>query len=287
MNQQTAAYNKALNLNNYSNPFGSQTSSISGYDPQSGAPIYQTNTTANPLLSGNLNQLLGQIWNSQYNTSQNISGINDLNSQLGGINSQIAGLGNSISPEQAQLAQQQGQNAAYAAQSQYLDPQFNQRQESLNAQLAAQGLAPGSQAYNNAMTNFNNERQQAYSNAQNQSILTGSQLGTQNLQNQLAGLSAKSGLLNQQAQNLGQMGSFIGQNAQLSQLPYQQLQSIAGLIPGYTGPSGSAANSVDFAGLANNAYQGQLGAYNAKQQANNQTMSTLGTVAGIGAALFL
>lgn len=279
-NQQTAAYNKALNLGNYSNPFGAQTSTISGYDPSTGAPIYQTNTTADPQLQGAMNGLFGQLGYSGPMLNNALSSYGTLGAGYGALNGQLQGLSSSLSPEAAQQAQQRGQDAAYASQTQYLDPQFSQQQESLGAQLANQGLTPGSQAYNNAMLNFNNTKQRAYSDAANQSILTGSQIGTQNWQNQLSGIGTQAGLFGQIGSNYGQIGSLTGQQLSASQLPYQNLQTIASMIPGYSGPATSGAQPADIAGYLNNQYQGQLAGYNARQASNNQTMGTLGTLGG-------
>lgn len=266
-NENTAAYNKALNLNNYSNPFGSQQSTQVGTDPSTGAPIYQTNISASAPLQGLISSAMGAAGNSNAQTQNSIFG-------LGGINSQLAGLGAQINPQAAQQANQQGQQAAYAAQTQYLNPQFAQGQSSLESQLANQGLVPGSQAYDNAMTNFNNSKQQAYSNAANQSILTGSQIGSQMLQNNLAAVGEQGNLLNQQ-------GTNYGQQASLAQLPYSQLQSLAGLVPGNTGTAQSAANPANIAQAFQNQYQGQLNAYNASTGASNSTKSGL---FGLGSA---
>lgn len=294
-NQQTAAYNKALNLNNYSNPFGSQQSSVVGTDPTTGAPIYNTNISANPQLQGALSSLFGQVGNSgainnmaSNNYSNFISDFGSLNSGLSGLNNQYASLGSSLNPQAAQQAQQQGQNAAYAAQTQYLDPQFSQQGESLDAQLANQGLSPGSQAYGNAQLNYNNQKQQAYSNAQNQAILTGNQIGTQNWQNQLAGVGMQGSLLGQQAGLYGQLGSNLnsegaltGQQVGLGQLPYSNLSSLAALVPGYAGTGQSGSSPADIANLYNNQYQSQLAGYNANQSSNNSAMSGL---FGLGSA---
>jgi hypothetical protein len=291
-NTDTAAYNKALNLNNYSNLFGSQQSTQTGTDPTTGAPIYNTQTSVNPQIQGLFNQTLGaagygnainnnslaglQNLSNQYGGLNNgLSGLvgdsqgltqnlNDVKSQYNGLNQGIAGLGSqyqglnqnigqlggqyqglnqnisqlggqysglqgqlsginsSIDPNAGKLAQQQGQDAAYKAQTQYLDPQFSQQGESLGAQLANQGLTPGSQAYNNAMTNFNNTKQQAYSNAQNQAIMTGSQIGAQSLNNQLNAASTKAGLV-------GQQGGMVGNQAGLFGLQGQNLGAQSGL----------------------------------------------------------
>lgn len=265
-NEQTAAYNKALNLNNYSNPFGSQQTVAVGTDA-TGAPIYQTTIGASQPLQNLLNSSMTAAGNANGTVNNSIFG-------LGGINQQLGTLGQQINPQAAQQANQQGQQAAYAAQTQYLDPQFAQGQSSLESQLANQGLTPGSQAYNNAMTNFNNAKQQAYSNAANQSVLTGSQIGSQMLQNNLAAVGEQGNLLNQQGVNYGQQAS-------LSQLPYSQLSSLAGLVPGNTGTAQSAANPANIAQAFQNQYQGELNAYNAQTGASNSTKSGL---FGLGAA---
>jgi hypothetical protein len=448
-NEQTAGYNKALNLNNFSNPFGSQQTTQVGTDPNTGAPIYNTNTqatsTVSDLLGHNLAQAgnstgvqqnalnglgglgsylsslgqqaqgisnnfggyqngalglspqyqgisnnIGNVGNNLGNVSGNIynsasgynglmgnvgsaaSGYNNLSNSTGALagqynnlNSQYANLGSQLDQGAAKNAQQQGQNAAYAAQTQYLDPQFSQQGESLGAQLANQGLTPGSQAYNNAMTNFNNTKQQAYSNAQNQAIMTGSQLGAQNLQNQISGINTQSGLLGAQGQNLGaqaglygqqagmlgnqinaygqqagmlgnQIGAYgqqagvlgnqanaygqqmnalggqaglyglagqlgqgqlgalgsgmtsagqqaglYGQQVGIGQLPYQNAQSVAGFIPGYSGTGQSSAAPADISSLYNNQYQSQLAGYNGSQASSNNMMSGL---FGLGSA---
>ncbi|HXP66487.1 MAG TPA: tail fiber domain-containing protein [Steroidobacteraceae bacterium] len=274
-NEASAAYNKALNLNNYSNPFGSQQTQQIGTDPSTGAPIYNTSVSANPQLQAMLSGAMGQAGQSGAINQNALNSYGNISAGLGGLGSQAAGLFNSLNPQAAQQAQQQGQQAAYASQTQYLDPQFAQQGESMSAQLANQGLTPGSEAYNNAQTNFNNQKQQAYSNAANQSILTGSQIGTQNYQNQLAGLSAQSGLLNQQAGLYGQQAGLAGNEVGIGQLPYSNLQSLAGLIPGYSGTATSQTSPADISGLYNNQYQSQLAGYNAGQSSSNSMMSGL------------
>lgn len=285
MNQATAAFNKSLNLNNYNNPFGSQMSRFVGED-QYGAPIYQTEISANPQLQGLLNQQLGGISQNQGNLNTLSGYLSNIGAQSQGIASQYGALANQLNQGQAADAQRQGQEAAYQAQAQYLDPQFSQQAESLSAKLAAQGLAPGSQAYNNAMLNFQNEKQRAYSNAQNQAIMTGSQLGAQNLQNQIAGLGAQGGLLQGQLGALGNDINSINARTGLNQLGYQNLGSIASLIPGYAGPGQSGSNAADITGAINNQYQGQLGQYNARQQSSNANTAALAGLAGTAAMMF-
>jgi hypothetical protein len=157
------------------------------------------------------------------------------------------------------------------------------------------------------MLNFNQQKQRAYSDASNQSILTGSQIGTQNWQNQLAGVNARAGLFGQMGQNLGAQSALVGQRASLfgqigqnlgqqaglyghlvgiGQAPYSNLQTIAQKIPGYQGPATSAAAPADIAGAINNQYQAQLANHNADVASGNQTMSTVGSLAGMGMLAF-
>lgn len=267
-NNAAAQFNKALNLNNYSNPFGSQQSTQVGTDPATGAPIYNTNISASGPLQGLINSSMSAAGNGSTQVSNALFG-------LGGLNTQLAGLNSSIDPNAAQLAGQRGQDAAYAAQTQYLDPRFSQGQTSLESQLANQGLTPGSQAYDNAMKNFNLSKNQAYSDAANQSILTGQQIGTQMLQNELATAGQKANLLGQQGANYGQM-------ANLAQLPFSQLATLAGLVPGNTGTAQAATSPANIAQAMQNQYAGQMNQYNTGVASANSTMGGLFGLGGAG-----
>lgn len=61
---------------------------------------------------------------------------------------------------------------AYAAQTSRLDPQWDQRAEANRTMLANQGLAPGGEAYTNAMRDFNSARNDAYQQARMGAIAT-------------------------------------------------------------------------------------------------------------------
>ena len=141
-------------------------------------------------------------------------------------------------------------------------------------------------AYNNAQNNFALQKQRAYSDAANQSILTGSQIGTQNLQNQLASLQSQSGLLGMMGQNLGQEAGLYGQQVGIGQTPFSNLQTIAQMIPGYSGTGQAAAAPADIAGYMNNAYQAQLAGHNADVSSANSTMGTLGMLGGAAMIAF-
>jgi len=287
MNQQTGAYNKALNLNNYTNPFGSQTSSITGYDQQTGAPIYGTNVSANPQLQGILNQQLSNVLNSSGSQGDIYHALNSNGNEFYDLNTKLGSLGNQLSGLNASDAMKVGQDAYYRQAASYLDPQYAQQQESLEAKLAAQGLAPGSQAYNNAMGNFQRDKDFAYNQAANSAITQGQQLGLNQMQAQQGLIGQQAGLIGQQAGNVGQANTTLGQMLGVSQLPYQNLGYIAQMIPGYSGPATSSVNPADIGSYINNQYQGQLGQYNARQQGANQFTSGLMGLGGTLGAAYL
>lgn len=132
----------------------------------------------------NVNSPLGsQTWNQIGSSTINIPGVGDVS--IPRFQQDIK-----LSPEQQALYQgqtglqqnllgQAGQNLsqpmdnsaqaiadkAYGAMTARLDPQWAQREEAQKTQLANQGLAPGGEAYTNAMRDFNNARTDAYQQA--------------------------------------------------------------------------------------------------------------------------
>src|SRR6516164_5530811 len=128
-----------------------------------------------------------------------------------------------LSPEDFGSQIKQAQDAAYQAQTQYLDPQFNQQEESLRQRLADQGIEEGSDAYSRAMLDFNNQKQQAYQSAQEGAVAAGNQLQQQLFTQQLqSGQFANSSEAQQYVQNLQDAG-FI--NEAQAQNFNQQIQA--------------------------------------------------------------
>jgi hypothetical protein len=148
-----------------------------------------------------------------------------------------------------QLLNQQAVDALYKANTQYLDPQFAQSQAKMESQLANQGITRGSEAYNNAMLNFNNQKQQAYTDARNQAIgqgtaaaqgmfgmgLQGAQFGNealgqqfgqyttaQQLANSAAGQNNANAQTNQQLYNAA-LNQQFGQGLQTAQFGNQAI----------------------------------------------------------------
>jgi hypothetical protein len=104
-------------------------------------------------------------------------------------------------------ARDQAINAAYGQSVSRLNPQWDQRQNSMQAQLANQGLDPHSEAFRTSSEQFGRDRNDAYSSAMNNAV----------------------GLGNQAQQAAWQ------QAYQARMAPLQQLQSLKGLLsmPGY------------------------------------------------------
>jgi hypothetical protein len=80
-------------------------------------------------------------------------------------------------------ARDEATDAVYREQTRQLDPQFEQAEGKMKADLANQGIQPGSKAYKDATENFSRTKQQAYSSARDQAITGGrseyeSQFGT-------------------------------------------------------------------------------------------------------------
>lgn len=132
-----------------------------------------------------------------------------------------------------------------------LDPVFAERRASMEQDLANRGIAMGSKAYDTAMRQFNEGQNDAY----NQLLLTG----------------------NQQAFSQGQA------------IRNQPINEITALMSGsqvnqptYAQTNQAQMPTVDYAGLVNQNYQNQLGAYNQKM---NNWNSTVGGLMGFGAKL--
>ena len=269
-NVATATANAELNRVDQTTPYGSSTYNITGTNPD-GTPQYSQTTSLSPTEQNLFNMgqqgettlgqtALGQLSNLQnaYSTPFSFGGPQ--------VTGQVAG-----QQDQGQ-AIQNAQNAAYQSQTQYLDPQFQQGQQTLNAQLANEGLSTGDTAYNNAQTNFANQKQQAYQSAQDAAVTAG-----QNEQNTLFGQGLSSA-------NLQNSASAQALNQQLG-LYNQPLNSYNALAsgsqvqnPNFTSVPAVNQSGTDVAGITNSAYQNQLSAY-------QQQMAGVNNLFGLGGSL--
>jgi hypothetical protein len=155
------------------------------------------------------------------------------------------------------------EDAVLASATSRLDPMWNRQQAQTETQLVNQGLGRGSEAWNNAMQDFNFGKNDAYSQAINDSILAGG-----NEQSRLFGLGTTA------RQNAVQEAAF-----QRSQ-PINELATLLGLGGQVQAPQFSAApqtgiQGTDVTGAQNMAYQGQLNQYNQNKSASNAAMGGL------------
>lgn len=145
--------------------------------------------------------------------------------------------------DNGQQARTDATNAVYNQETSRLDPQWQQQQAQFQSQMAAQGLAPGSEAYNNAYANFSRAKNDAYSTAQNQSITMGGNAAQQEQQMDLTSRMAPE-------QALTGMNAFNQQtNPAQSQLLSAAISQYQSALQGY-GIQQSGKNSMMGGGAA-------------------------------------
>src|SRR5262252_7488205 len=132
------------------------------------APDFTAATERQAQASGQLNRpnqntpfaSTGWTKDANGNWTQNTSLAGGLGQGASNLMGQIGSQGPIGTGDQARDQAIQG---IYSQAASRLDPQFAQSRSRLQSQLAAQGLDPGSEAYNAAMGNFNRGRNDAYS----------------------------------------------------------------------------------------------------------------------------
>jgi len=255
----TANYDAKLNRYDQNTPTGSVTWQNVGTDTN---PKWVQNTSLAP----------GQQQIQNNNTNAQI-GTSNLANQLVGNSFQylnrpvdpsgLPAIQNTVNGGNLDQARQQAQDAVYKQQTSMLDPQYQQQEEQLRAQLANQGITQGSEAYNNAMDNFSRQKDFAYSQARNSAVTAGNDLA-----NQQFGQGVQSAQLNNSAalQGLNSLFSLRG-NA------LNEIQSLLGGSQVNT-PQVSQPGQINTANtdVASNFYASQQQAQsnaNAKNAADN------------------
>lgn len=241
-NISTANNNAALNRVNQYTPYGSSTYQVTGTN-ENGTPNYRQDITLSPQEQGLFDTSMA---------GQKVLG----DTALSGLHNVQNTYANNFDPSKYGASQQQAQDAAYKQSTQYLDPQFAQLGESLDAKLANQGLQVGDKAYDTALQNFGNQRQQAYDSARGQAI----------------------GIGNQEQQALFGQG-LTQYNQPLN--TYNALMTGAQVQnPTFNPVPGATQANTDVAGITNSGYQNQLQSYNASQQGINNLFSLGGSLGG-------
>jgi len=270
-NINTAIANANLNRVDQYSPYGSSTYTITGYNAD-GTPKYRQDTTLSTPTQGLVDttiqnqqhqidigkNLLNSV-DQQYSKPIDLSGINPLQTSAGPaaqaqLGSYVTNVGNGGGDVQRSLGDwsnipgviQGAQDAAYKNQMAYLDPQFKNQSNDLQAQLAAQGITQGSAAYDRAQSELARNQTFSQQQAQNAAFNQGLQGG-----NTAFNMNLQAGQFNNQAQQQG----------------FNQALANAGL-------ANTAADAQTRINLANAAAQNQQGQFNAglNNQANAQGM---------------
>ena len=167
---------------------------------------------------------------------------------------------------------QQAADAAYDRQKQYLDPQVKQQQDALEARLAEQGFVPGTPGYNQAMQNFMDTNNRSYAAARDSAIQQGVS----------AGQGIFSGNLSNAQLNNNASGQTLAQLLQQRNQPLNELNAVKTgtqvQLPNAPAIAQVQTPATNVAGITNQAYQNQLGVYNANvgsTNATNQSISQL------------
>lgn len=268
-NKDTGLFNFALNNPNTYTPYGSQTYTYNGTDAN-GNPTYDQNltfsptqqalydqSTANQTQQGQIAATALQGVNQQFNTPY------DLNSAVGGMTASQADLTGDYNNQYKNLYQQQ---------TAYLDPQYQNQQNQLNASLANQGILPGSAAYNNAQEEQGRNQTFAYQQAADQA-----QAGAGAEQTRLANLGL---------QNQAQAAQLYTQQYQQPLNLYNSLETgTQASLPQFSATSTNNQAAPNVMGAYANNYQGQLNAYNSQVGSSNSSLGgILGTLGSLGRA---
>lgn len=144
---------------------------------------------------------------------------------------------------------QKAADAAYSHATRYYDTNFGRDEGALRAQLINSGLTEGSEAYKNAMDQFNQRKDSAYADAADRAVTAGDQ----------------------------QQNSAVA-----------RLANILAISRGQSPTSSNAAGGggTDLLNAANNQYQAQLGQVNAENANAASTTSTVGSLAAMAAMYF-
>lgn len=215
---------------------------------------------SDPFMSSTWSQGPGGQW--QQNTG--LSG--GLGTAATGLMGQAAGLSRPMDWSQfgpvqtGDQARNQAITGAYNQATSRLDPQWSQRENSLNAQLAAQGLNPMDEAGGNALANFGRERNDAYTSAMNSAIGQGTAAGDSAFRN-----------------NLMARQTSIANALQQREQPLSELGQLRGFLSGAQGTG--SAQGPNLLGAMGAQYQGDLNKYAQGQAGKNSLMSGAASLA--------
>jgi hypothetical protein len=254
-----------------------------------GASTWSQNPDGSWVQNTTLTAPLQAATTAQQNTQAGLSSA--AQNQLSQVSAALAGgapVANPNSYESSVPANQQfnansvtnGINANYQAQVGLLQPQMTQDTTNLDASLRAQGLTPGSNAYNNAMQNLQRTQAQTLTQASNNASLTGNQEAVADYGAQEAGQGQS------YAQAMNNYNTNNGAALQNYLLPLQTeatLQGMAGTVatPQFANyVTANTAGGTDYGDAANAAGNYASGALAAQTAQNNSNTQAGGALAG-------
>lgn len=145
------------------------------------------------------------------------------------------------------------QDALYRRATQYYDKNFDRSQAALETKLQNQGLTQGSEAYTNALDQFNQGKDTAYADATDRAIVGADSTRNANLNSNVSRLASL-------------MAMSRGEGPQTS---------------------GGIGGGADLLGATQGQYNAQLAGTNADNANSASTASSLGSAAALAAAFFL
>lgn len=259
VNKETAIAQANMNRINQVTPYGSLTYNQIGTNSDN-TPQYQATTTLSPQQQAMLNetqtagQKTGQIANQQLQRLQQTLSTPVSYDKAPALNS-------SIDPNS------QVYKDAESAYLSRMQPQLAQRRAQTEQQLANQGIAPGTQAYDNAMRSIN----QGENDANQQAIMAGYQLAGQNA-------------------NLGNQArqQYIQEAASIRNQPLNEISALLSGTqvqnPQFTNTPQVNIQPADYQGAANLQYQSQLANWQNEQQ---QSQAMMGGLFGLGGSALM
>ena len=193
-----------------------------------------------------------------------------------------------------------------------LDPQWQQNDNDVKSQLAAQGISEDSDAYRRAYDNMARAKNDAYNQAGYSAVQAGADeqsrifglamnarqqgQGEVDAQGKFAN-TAQTQRFNQDAANVTMTNQGrqqeIEQAAYLRNMPINDIAALLGTGPGVASPDFNPVAQVgvaapDYAGMVQNQYNAQNAQYNSAQQARSQMMGSIfGAAGSLGAAAIM
>ena len=262
-NQDTAAFNAALNRTNTYTPMGSSEFTVTGTDA-SGAPIYRQDVKLAPDAQALYDQQMAQS-RELGNTAQNMLGRVDESLSTPLDTSKAPKL---FGADDLLGARQQTQDALYNRHAAYLDPQWQQREEQFRTRMANQGITEGNEAWQNAKFDEDRARSFDYGRARESAI---------------AGALPEMAFLSDTAR--GNRAMTLEEMYRERAQPLNEFNALRSSsqvdMPQFEGAANVNSANTDVSGNMWNAYQANLDRYNAQQAGANNVMSGL---FGLGSA---